>query len=209
MNRLLLSLTVSSIVGWVASASGAIVSLNFDTAGSSDSWNVAGDPFNETSKTWLSAGGNPGGAISFGGTHNGSGAGRGYMLSYTHTGDFTGATELTFDGILLAPNVGTNVQLQILLDGVGSGFVSLSSPPAPLSPLNESSWTSYSFDVSTVTPGATTLTLNFLLAAGAFAGAGTTLGLDNVSVIPEPSTYAAIFGLAALGVIYARRRRAA
>lgn len=208
MNRFLILLTVSSTL-LVASAGGSILSLSFDTAASINAWNVAGDPGTETSKTWVASSGNPGGAISFGGTHDGTGAGRGYVLSYTHLADFTAATELTFDGRLFAPNVGTNVQLQILLDGVGSGFVSLSAPPAPLSALSESSWSSYTFDLSSVTPGASTMTLNFLVAAGAFAGAGTTIGIDNVTVVPEPSSYAAIVGLVVMGVIYTRRRKSA
>lgn len=197
-------LTLGSTVGLVASTSGAIFSLTFDTVESIDTWNVAGDSFNETSKNWLATGGNPGGAIEFGGYHNGEGAGRGYMLSYTNDSfDFTGATELTFDMILTGPIDGTNVQLQILLDGVGSGFTSLNSP------LNLTNWSPYSFDLSAVTPGANSLTLNFLVAAGAFEGAGAFIAADNVSVIPEPSTYAALFGVLALGFALSRRRRRA
>lgn len=202
MKRLLLLLTLGSTVGLVASTSGAVFSLTFDTADSIDTWNVAGDSFSETSKNWLATGGNPGGAIEFGGYHNGEGAGRGYMLSYTTDSfDLTGATELTFDMILTAPSIGTNVQFQILLDGVGSGFTSLNSP------LNEATWSPYSFDLSAVIPGANSITLNFLVAAGAFEGAGAVIGVDNVSVIPEPSTYAALFGVLALGFVLSRRRR--
>lgn len=38
-------------------------------------------------------------------------------------------------------------------------------------------------------------------------GGGSTVGFDNVGVIPEPSTYAALFGLLTLGFVAWRRRR--
>jgi hypothetical protein len=38
-------------------------------------------------------------------------------------------------------------------------------------------------------------------------GSGSTVGFDNVGVIPEPSTYAALFGLLTLGFVAWRRRR--
>lgn len=206
MNKLLTSLTLGCAVGFVSSASANVLNLTFDVADSINSWTVAGDSFGETSLNWLAAGGNPGGALEFGGYHNGEGAGRGYVLSYAASGlDFTGATELTFDMILTSPSVGTNVQLQILLDGVGAGFTTLNSP----GPLNESTWSSYSYDLSTVTPGADSMTLNFLVAAGAFEGAGAVVALDNVTVVPEPATFAVLFGILSLGAVIVRRRRLA
>lgn len=51
------------------------------------------------------------------------------------------------------------------------------------------------------------MTVTFLVAAGAFAGAGASMAIDNVAVIPEPSTYAAIFGLMGLAWVAARRYR--
>lgn len=205
MNKLLTILTLGSAIGMVTTASGNLLDEGFATAGSIDDWTVAGDPFGETTKTWLAAGGNPGGAIDFGGYHNGEGAGRGYVLSYTVSGlDFTSATALTFDMIQTGPSIGTNIQLQILLDGVGSGFTTLNSP----GPLNDATWSNYNFDLSAVTAGANTMTLNFLVAAGAFEGAGAKVAIDNVSVIPEPSSIAILFSVVALGIVVLRRRRA-
>ncbi|MCC5841785.1 MAG: PEP-CTERM sorting domain-containing protein [Opitutales bacterium] len=192
-----------------ASLGASIFHISFDTPESIEAWNVAGDPFGETSKSWLPAGGNPGGALEFGGYHNGEGAGRGYELFFTTTDlSLGGATDFSFDAILTGPIDGTNIQLRVLFDGVPlfgtpGGFISLNAP----GPLNGDSWTNFSYDLSSIDPAATNMTITFLVAAGAFAGAGATMAIDNVSVIPEPSAYAALFGLIGLACVAARRRR--
>jgi hypothetical protein len=46
--------------------------------------------------------------------------------------------------------------------------------------------------------------------SGVYSSAGGAIGITNVSfsAVPEPSTYAALAGIAALGLaLYARRRR--
>lgn len=201
MRKLLSIITLGTAACALSMSGQSLFTETFDDALSIDAWTVAGDPDNETTLTWLPTGGNPGGALEFGGFNTSEAIGKGYIVGRTVTIDFTGATELSFDAILTQPSVGTNVQVQILLDGVGTGFASLSDEG-----LNEDTWTTFSYDLTSVTPGADTMTMNFLVAAGAFEGAGAVFALDNVSVIPEPSVYAALLGFLAVGLVVARRR---
>ncbi|MEX2381336.1 MAG: PEP-CTERM sorting domain-containing protein [Opitutales bacterium] len=181
-------------------------SETFDTVTSIDDWTVAGDAFNETSLNWLDGGGNPGGALEFGGFHTGEGAGRGYSVFHTEEGiDFTGLTTLSFDARLTAPSVGTNIQMQIGIPGVAPTWHSLTNSGL------SNDWNTFLYDVSSATPGEGTFRIDFLVAAGAFEGAGATFAADNITLtaVPEPSTYAALFGALALGFAFLRRRRAA
>lgn len=77
-------------------------------------------------------------------------------------------------------------------------------------------WQTFSFTLDTMTPingtydPTATTALVFQINAPWGQDASNIVGIDNISIsaIPEPSTYAAIFGLAVLtGVVFLRRRR--
>ena len=74
--------------------------------------------------------------------------------------------------------------------------------------INDVDFTTVTLDLSGVPANADTLFLEFNLAVGAEVGAGGAVILDNFSVtaIPEPSVFAALLGLLALGFVAARRR---
>jgi hypothetical protein len=85
--------------------------------------------------------------------------------------------------------------------------------------LNTDQWFTGVFDGTTLDGNPTDNALTFLTVddvvtgigyygiTGAVAGNSSRLRLDRLEVIPEPSTYAALFGLIALGAILVRRRR--
>lgn len=155
----------------------------FEAEDALDPWMVAEDSFNETTLSWLAEGGIPGGAMQFGGYHAGQGGGRGYILSRTLTDfDFTDATQLAFDAKLTGTNVGDNIQVQIVLPGVSGVFATLTNGG-----LNNTTWTEFAYDISGVEPGPQTLTVNFLLAAGAFEGAGAVFAIDNFAIRGAPA----------------------
>jgi len=181
---------------------GNIFSETFNTSASLNGWTVAGDPQNETSLVWLDGGGNPGGALEFGGYHNGQGAGRGYNLFHTVEGlNLTGATSLSFDARLTAASIGTNVQVRLTIPGVSPAWHSLSN-----NGLNND-WTTFTYDLTGTTPGSDTFRIDYLVAAGAFEGAGARIAVDNLTIVPEPSTYAAVLGFLTLGAVLLHRRR--
>jgi hypothetical protein len=173
----------------------------FDTPASITSWMVAGDPQNETTKLWLDGGGNPGGALEFGGFNTTPGIGKGYVVFRTQSGvDFTGLTTLSFDARLTQPSVATNVQMQIGIPGVAAAWHSLTNTGL------SSDWRTWTFDVSNATPGTGTFRIDFLVAAGALEGSGAKVAIDNIAVVPEPSTYAILLGGLVLVIAFWRRR---
>jgi hypothetical protein len=159
------------------------LSLTFDEAASIAGWTRVADADSaEASIDWVDGEGNPGGAIELS-AENTAEAGRAYIFQYLTSGlDYAGATgvTLTFDAKLGAPLNGVAVQLQTEIPG--TGVVDNSNLEAQ--GLNETSWTSYSFDFTGVNPAGDTFRMHFNLAAGAFVGAGGTLLVDNIRLSP-------------------------
>jgi hypothetical protein len=80
-------------------------------------------------------------------------------------------------------------KFRILFDGVPlfgtpGGFISLDAP----GPLNGDSWTHFPYDLSSVDPAATSMTITFLVAAGAFAGAGARVVINLNKAVRDQGT---------------------
>ena len=114
--------------------------------------------------------------------------------------DVTISFDLKYDG----PMVGAGVHF--LTDNPGSGFTPLFDMQTL--GINDSTWTTVEHTISGINPGHTNIQMQFQLAAGAFAGAGGTLLLDNINVsqVPEPSTYALIAGFVTFAFEALRRK---
>ena len=114
--------------------------------------------------------------------------------------DVTISFDLKYDG----PMVGAGVHF--LTDNPGSGFTPLFDMQTL--GINESTWTTVEHTISGINPGHTNIQMQFQLTAGAFAGAGGTLLLDNINVsqFPEPSTHALIAGFAVFAFVAIRRK---
>lgn len=86
---------------------------------------------------------------------------------------------LTFDLKLGAPLVAAAVHLQTNIPGVGvTNNFDLQGQG-----LNESTYTSYSFDFSGVAAAASTISIHFNIASGAVNNAGGVLLVDNVKLV--------------------------
>jgi hypothetical protein len=131
----------------------------------------------EASIAWSNAG-QSGGALLFSAS-NANGAGKAYIFQYDGTGlDYGGATSvrLTFDLKVSTPLVGAALHLQTNIPGPGV----VNTFDIQNQGLNAASWTSYSFDFSGVTSGATTFSMHLNMASGAFIGSGGAILIDNV-----------------------------
>ncbi|MBX2803206.1 MAG: DUF4397 domain-containing protein [Myxococcales bacterium] len=163
-----------------------ILSLTFDDKGSIKGWNGLADAATaDATIAWNAAGGNPGGALDIAAV-NSTLNGRAYIFEFSTSGlDFSESSDisLTFDLKLGAPLVGTAVQLQTELPGVGAvNNFNLENG----SGLNDKTWTPFNFDFKGVDTKGDTFRIHFNLAAGAFKGAGGGLLVDNVVLNPTP-----------------------
>ena len=168
-----------------SSGSTSIIELNFSEATSIDSWQRLGDAnSSEASIDWISDGGVEGGAMQISGTNPSDAAGKAYIFQLDTTSlDYNGATDvqLTFDLKLAAPLISAAVHLQTDIPGPGI----INNFDLQNQGLNESAYTSYSFDFSGVDPGATTFSIHFNFASGAVVGAGGVLLVDNVKLVKK------------------------
>jgi hypothetical protein len=160
-----------------------IVNLTFDDAASISSWNKVADANSaEASIDWSSDGGVSGGAMQVTGTNPSDAAGKAYIFQLDATSlNFDGATDvqLTFDLKLAAPLVAAAVHLQTNIPGVGvTNNFDLQGQG-----LNETTYTSYSFDFNGVSPTADTFTIHFNFASGNVVGAGGSLLIDNIKLV--------------------------
>ncbi len=160
-----------------------LASYTFDS--DQEGWAAVGDgTADDAVFSYEAALGNPGGAILIGGTNDGDpAAGRGFQTQIA-TGadfDFGSATylEVSFDLKLRTALTGTAVHLQTETPVVGvTNHFDLQNDG-----LNTSTWTSYTKAISGLTANSTgVLRINFNLAAGAVAGDGGELLIDNVVV---------------------------
>lgn len=200
---------LAAACGFAASLQGAIFMQTFDDASSIDPWALVADASNpsEASKGWLETGGNPGGALEISGIHGGGGAGRAFIFEMSVPVAFNGLSEATlqFDVKITEPLVGTAVHYSVNQTGPGgSNFVNIFDIQGQL---NTSTFSTITYEITNIPATADTFILAINIAAGAFEGAGGALAIDNITVIPEPSTYAALFGLLAVGFVIVRRRR--
>ena len=116
------------------------------------------------------------------GTNPSAAAGKAYIFQLDATDlNYDGATNvrLTFDLRLSAPLVAAAVHLQTNIPGVG---VVNNFDLQAQQPLNETDFTSYSFDFTGVEANASTFSIHFNFASGAVENAGGSLLIDNVKL---------------------------
>lgn len=199
-----LSILVSLCCVIPASAQ-SLITLQFSDASSINDWSAMADAQSqpgEVLKSWL-GGGNPAGSMELYGVST-TGAPRAYIWEFAATGlpAYGGDVTVEFDLLLTEPLVASAIHF--LSNNPGPGFL----PAFNLENqgLNASTWTHYSVPINGITAGTTTFNMSFQIASGAVANAGGAIAIDNVTVVPEPSTYAALLGLAAIGLVLMRRR---
>ena len=168
-----------------------LISQTFDT--DAESWAAVGDGAGADGLfAWEDGAGNPGGAISFGGSNSDVG-GSAYQAQFVSSSVDFGTTPylvVTFDLKVKTALVATAVHFQIEAGGVAVQ----NSLDIQNDGLNDSSYTSYTIEYDGIPANTNgTIRLNFNLAAGADAGAGGELLLDNVVVTgydsdPTPQT---------------------
>lgn len=163
----------------------SILELTFSDSTSIDDWERLGDADSiETSIEWISDGGVEGGAIQVSGTNPTDAAGKAYIFQLTTGGlDYDGATDvrLTFDLKLGAPLTAAVVHLQTNIPGSGV----INNFDLQNNGLNETTYTSYSFDFAGVEASANTFTIHFNIASGAVIGAGGVLLVDNIKLVKQ------------------------
>lgn len=119
--------------------------------------------------------------------------------------DLTGYDSLLLTGTVLSDSTATTVVISLLDLSGNTAYATLS-----LASLASVGWTSAAFNLSSGFD--LTSVVGFQITGGdAYASSIVSLTLDSLSAVsttavPEPSTYAALFGVAALGVVGWRRR---
>jgi len=163
----------------------SIFEETFDTSTSTESWERLADATgDEASISWLSDGGVQGGAMKVVASNPSDAAGKAYIFQLTEANlNYDGATDvtLTFQLKLAAPLNAAAVHLQTNIPGIGA----TNNFDLQTQGLNESTWTSYSFDFSGVDAEANTFTIHFNLASGAVTGAGGELLVDNIKLVKK------------------------
>jgi hypothetical protein len=206
MKNLLLSLAALGVLAGSSSGNILIPNGNFD-AGAANWVHVAGN--GDTTPVTFSTGGNPGGY----GTVTPVG-GWGILVSPTLGGAAGGGVPIADLGLTAGGPV-TFTYDSINLSGPGpvGGFkweawgnnagVGNTGDVFPTVIGDGTTWETYTYNW-TLPAGTEKLIFVPLWAGGANTS---TIGFDNVGVVPEPSTYAALVGLLALGLVAWRRRR--
>ncbi len=165
-----------------SSAATTIIDLTFDDAASINDWMKVADATGaEATITWADGEGVTGGAMQVAAS-NPTTDGKAYIFQLDATGlNYNSATDvrLTFDLKLGAPLVAAAVHLQTNIPGTGV----VNNFDLQAQGLNESTYTSFSFDFSSVDMAATTFTIHFNFASGAVMGSGGTLLVDNVKLV--------------------------
>jgi hypothetical protein len=165
-----------------------------------------------------SANGNPGNAleVEIDGSNQSFWGGR-MRSRFLNTGGNSTADlsklQVTFD-IEVVGTSGGSANVDLVLNSFNSSFANTGSATGGVS-VTEGSYQTFSVLASNLGGGGslvgddTFLTFEFRWNQGGFGfDAGNIVRVDNVAfeVIPEPSTYAAIFGALALGIVILRRR---
>ena len=107
-------------------------------------------------------------------------------------------------------SAGTRLALAIYTNGINDASAVSYTSSTFRAVLVDTSWLTPTFaDNGFDTRLSLNTTTSAVVGTYAFNGGNQTIGLAAVSAIPEPSTYAALFGAAALGMAACRRRRTA
>ncbi|MCA6074657.1 PKD domain-containing protein [Fulvivirga sedimenti] len=163
--------------------SGSIINLTFDDAASITNWmRLADANSDEASIEWVADGGVQGGAMRLSGLNPTDAAGKAYIFQLDLTDlNYDGASNvrLTFDMKLGAPLVAAVVHLQTNIPGVGV----TNNYEIHAQGLNESIYTSLTFDFSGVDAAGSTMMIHFNIASGAVVGAGGVVLVDNIKLV--------------------------
>lgn len=161
-----------------------ILDFTFSDAASINGWVRMADANEaETSIEWIADGGVEGGALQITGTNPSAAAGKAYIFQLDLDNvDYMGSSNvrLTFDLKLSQPLIAAAVHLQTNIPGVG---VVNNFDLQAQQPLNETNFTSYSYDFTGVDPGITTMWIHFNFASGAVENAGGSLLIDNIKLV--------------------------
>ena len=106
------------------------------------------------------------------------------IFQTNQTVDYMGATDLTltFDIKTEGPLTATAFHLQTDMPGVGV----VNNFDLQANGINDSTWTSFSYDFTGVDPTMNNLMIHFNFAAGAVIGAGGSVLVDNIMLMPTP-----------------------
>ena len=215
MKKKLLPLTLAMLGCLALPASAAILIPNGDFSNGSENWlSVTGT--GSSPATTSPTGGNPGGYGSIT-----LGDGWGIFVSPTIAGNIGGGVSIaslgltaggpvtfTWDSINLGvaggtPTAGSVAGMKV--EAWGNNAIVGNTGDQQVNPIGDgSTWQTYTYNW--------TIPLNtekpIFVPLNNRAGANTVIGLDNVGVVPEPSTYALLaLGAAGLGTHLVRRRR--
>jgi hypothetical protein len=168
-----------------------LLNLSFDAAGSESIWIPIADAAANPSEVTIAynAGGNGTGATQLSGVNTATTAGRAYIFRYNN-GAFNygtaGTVSISMDIKIDAELVGTNLSFETQVSKVGGGVITVTHSNVQSSVTTGSGWTTVTYDM-TPNPAqfnnaGTELNFFFNMAAGAFAGAGGTILVDNIVV---------------------------
>ncbi len=173
----------TTVLGGGGSSSGPdTAEWDFEDAADATDFPGVGDGTHTTATVGhVATGGNPDGALRFGGANDITTAGKGYQVQYSK-GDFdygnAASAKLTFDmkidGTLTAAAVHNHFETK----GPGTKTTLDLQNGA----LNNSTYTSFEVEATGLTGGSGTLRINFEIAAGAVMNGGGMLLVDNVKV---------------------------
>ncbi|MDA9201623.1 T9SS type A sorting domain-containing protein [Flavobacteriaceae bacterium] len=179
----------TTVLGGSSSNSPDTAEWDFETATTAGDFPGVGDGAGSTATvSHVTTGGNPNGALKFGGTNDVTTAGKAYQVQYSKSNfNYANAAsaKLTFDmkidGSLTAAAVhnhfetkGPGTKSTFNLEGANKGINNTT--------LNNSTYTSFEVTASSLTGGTGILRINFEISAGAVTGGGGLILLDNVAV---------------------------
>lgn len=178
-------LVAFATVGFAQDSGTEILTESFDAATSLDGWNTAGDaasmPDDVTFEWDETAGVNSSGVMRFGGTNSDPSVGRAYIVEKIFSGvDFAGATSVTVSFAVKSEGLASS-NLAILTEINGS----IEENPSATGDVNDTDFTTFTFEHTSIPTDANFVKFSFNIAAGAVADAGGTILVDDISVTPN------------------------
>lgn len=169
----------------LAFAQTEIFTESFEEATSIDGWNTAGDadsrPQDVTLEWAEAAGVSSTGAMRFGGENSDPAAGRAYILEKVFSPvDFGGATDVTVSVSIKSEGLESS-NFAILTEINGS----IQENATASDDINESDFTTLTFNHPSIPTEANFVKLSFNIAAGAVQDAGGTILIDDITITPN------------------------
>ncbi|MDZ7806645.1 MAG: T9SS type A sorting domain-containing protein [Gracilimonas sp.] len=179
-------LTISNI-GFAQSGT-EIFTETFDAATSIDGWNTAADaasrPGDVTLEWAETAGVSSTGAMRFGGVNSDPAAGRAYIVEKIFSAvNFGGVTDVTVSVSIQSEGL-TSSNLAILTEISGS----IQEIASATGDINETGYTTLTFNHPAIPTDANFVKLSFNIAAGAVQDAGGTILIDDIKVTPNDNS---------------------